>query len=81
MKIDIILMSIAAAYFWVYRLGWWWKLKLRFKPFDCDVCLSFWFTCFGCYFTELAPLYCIGNGFIAAVLCPIIVNFITPKQR
>jgi len=79
MKIELILLAISLSYVWVYRLGLWPKLKLTFKPFNCEVCLSGWLTIALCYFEGVNVPLCVGNGALAMVLTPIFINFISPK--
>ncbi len=80
MRIDLMLLAISASYIWVYQLGLWYRLKLRFKPFNCEVCLAGWLTMALSYYEGCNVPISIGNGAMAMVLAPMIINFITPKQ-
>jgi hypothetical protein len=80
MKIELILLAISISYVWIYRLGIWPKLKLTFKPFNCEVCLSGWLTIALCIFEGVNVPLSLGNGALAMVLTPIFINFISPRS-
>lgn len=72
--IKVITISVLFTFWFIYQSRLAEKLKLNFKPFNCDICLPFWVSLV-LYWLPLDIINVFFCALISAVFTPFIKNF------
>ena len=59
------------AWVWIYPLG---MIRLKWKPFNCEVCMSGWIACVYCWDKWYTPLWMAG-AMVSSVLITKLLNY------
>jgi len=76
----ILLASLAFTFWWIHMSGIPERLKLRPKPFRCDICLPIYTTSALWWAPSWVPEL-IATAFGAAILAPFVRNFLHNLNR